>query len=539
MNIELIARIILIAINAIGFLLARWVSQSSSKKELKLWFLLMTISILFWANFSYLGSRTPNIEIAILFYKLNWAAVTLFLSSFFYFYVIHFLKNQKTALYIGHVITTISLILFSASIFSGLVIANVVHRDWGNEIIFGPLGDLFNVFSAVVAFIVIFYSLRGYRSLSAEMRNKIHFLLGGIFIFIVANLIFNVGSQIFFQSVQYQFLGDFSSIFLLGFTAYASIQHRLFDVKVLATEGITTVLLIVLFSRIFISQSETGRIIDICIFIIALIFSGLLIRSIKNEVQQKQRLQELTEQLKELDARKDEFLSIATHELRAPMTAIKGYISMLLDGDAGKLPTEAESFLKVAQSSTDRLIRLVNNMLNVARIEQGRQVYQMGMVNLTQVINTVFDEFKIDAEKRNLKYLLTIKPNLNDSVYVDLDRIHEVVANLISNAIKYTDKGKVEVVLYNPTPSTIRLEVVDSGMGIPLENQSQIFQKYYRVQDRMERKTGTGLGLYISKVLVEKFAGKIGFTSVTDKGSTFWFELPLVLDDANKPKIIT
>lgn len=250
-------------------------------------------------------------------------------------------------------------------------------------------------------------------------------------------------------------------------------------------------------------------------------------------------LREVNKKLQELDARKDEFLSIATHELRAPMTAIKGYLSMLLDGDAGKMAPDAETFLKVAASSTDRLIRLVNNMLNIARIEQGRQVYQMDSVRLSSVVDTIFREFQLEAEKRKLDYVLAVQQqDIDDRVYVDPDRVHEVVANLISNAIKYTDQGKIEVKLFNPNPQAVRFEVVDTGMGIGPKDQGNVFQKYFRVEERMERKTGTGLGLYISKVLVEKFKGRIGFASELGKGSTFWFELPVITDTENMPKVL-
>lgn len=535
MDFELIARIILMVINAIGLLLAWWVIQSGSKKELKVWFFFMTLFILLWCNFSYLGSRVVNPSLSILLYKLNWASVCLFLVSFYYFFVIEFLRKGKIAKYIGLGILFSSVSLFAISIFSDLVITRVVHQDWGNEITFGPLGSVFNIFSAIVAFIVIFYSLQGYGSLPRDTKLKLRYFLSGIFIFILANLIFNVGSQIVFQSVEYQFLGDFSSIFLLGFTAFATIQHRLFDVKIITTEAVTALLLTILFSRIVVSQGNTLRLVDSAIFILGLIFGILLIRSVKNEVQQKQRLQELTEQLKELDAKKDEFLSIATHELRAPMTAIRGYISMILEGDAGEIPQEANNFLQVVQSSADRLIRLVNNMLNIARIEQGRQVYQMGTVQMTTVVNTIFSEFKLDAQKKGLKYTLEITPEVQDTVYVDQDRIHEVVANLISNAIKYTDAGGVTVKLFNQG-SSIRFEVVDTGKGIAPEDQTQLFQKYYRVQDRMERKTGTGLGLYISKILVEKFGGKIGIQTALGHGSTFWFEIPCFSQGQDFPK---
>ena len=231
--------------------------------------------------------------------------------------------------------------------------------------------------------------------------------------------------------------------------------------------------------------------------------------------------------LEDLDKRKDEFLSVAAHELRAPMTAIKGYLSMILEGDAGKVPAKIREFLDDAVSGNDRLIRLVNNMLNVSRIEEGRLTYEMGVVSLAKVADDVYDDFIAEAEEKGLSISLKSPPDIKDRVYVDKDRIHEVIGNLISNAVKYTDKGSVTVRLSNPTEESIRFEVVDTGSGISEKDKGELFKKFSRAETSAGKAIGSGLGLYISKLLVEKFGGKIGLESKLGKGSTFWFEIPI------------
>jgi signal transduction histidine kinase len=242
-----------------------------------------------------------------------------------------------------------------------------------------------------------------------------------------------------------------------------------------------------------------------------------------------QSLQDANQKLIDLDKQKDEFLSMAAHELRAPMTAIKGYISMIVEGDTGEIPEKARGYLADAGSVTDRLIRLVNNMLNVSRIEEGRLVYQVEQVNLSTVAQSVFNQFRPEAERKQLEYKLEIPQALRDKVEVDPDRVQEVVGNLVSNAIKYTEKGFVKIILSQASDQAVRFEVADSGPGISAEEQSKLFGKFYRAESSVGKTTGTGLGLYISKLLVEKFSGKIGLTSEVGKGSIFWVELPLVV----------
>lgn len=527
MDFNQIIKLALIGINGIGILLVWWVLSSGSDIKLKRWFLLMTVSMLSWSNFSYLGSVSASELSAVIFYKINWASVSLFMPSFYYFYVVTYLKKDGYSKFIGRVLSLLFLILFVVSLFTDLVINDVVKQSWGNEIVFGTLGDIFNILSAFVAFVIIYYSLRGYKLFSDENKKKTQYFLTGIVIFIIANLIFNVASQLLFNSVQYQFLGDFSSIFLLGFTAYATIQYKLFDSKVIITEAATALLMIILLSRIVTDETYTDMIIDVGIFFVALFFGYILVRSVRNEIKQREKLQELTDKLQALDKQKDEFINMAAHELRAPMTAIKGYISMIMDGDAGEISDKARGYLTDVTSVNDRLVRLVNNMLNVSRIEEGRLVYKTEVLPLSEIAKNVYTSFKFEAERKGLTMDVVIEKGIKDLVEVDPDKINEIIGNFVSNAVKYTETGSIEIKISQPAIGKVKLSVIDSGPGISKEEQNKLFQKFYRVQSTAGKTIGTGLGLYISKLLVEKFNGQLGLNSAVGKGSEFWFVLPV------------
>lgn len=238
-------------------------------------------------------------------------------------------------------------------------------------------------------------------------------------------------------------------------------------------------------------------------------------------------LREANEQLKLADDKKNEFINMAAHELRAPLTAIKGFLSMVISGDTGDITTQTKEFLEDSASSTDRMIRLVNNMLNVSRIEEGRLVYNPEAFKLRDAAHAVYLEFQIEAERKQLSFTVDVEENVTDMVFVDQDKLHEVIVNFISNAIKYTEKGSIVLKIRNPQVGIVRLEVIDTGTGISKEEQTRLFQKFYRVEAKVGKTIGTGLGLYISKLLIEKFGGKIGVISGENTGSTFWFELPV------------
>ena len=177
---------------------------------------------------------------------------------------------------------------------------------------------------------------------------------------------------------------------------------------------------------------------------------------------------------------------------------------------------------------TDRLVRLVNNMLNVTRIEEGRIVYQLEETSLIRAVQELYNSSRVEAERKELKFVINIPNGLEDNVKVDPDRIREVIGNLVSNAIKFTEKGKVQIVMTNPKPEIVRVEVSDTGPGISQEEQAKLFQKFYRAESTAGKTFGTGLGLYITRILIEKFGGRMGVISELDKGSNFWFELSVI-----------
>ncbi len=235
---------------------------------------------------------------------------------------------------------------------------------------------------------------------------------------------------------------------------------------------------------------------------------------------------------REIEQMKTDFISVASHELRTPMTAIKGFLDMIINGDVGKVPNkEMAEYLDLAYEGNDRLIRLVNDMLNASRIEAGRMRFTLEDVNLDEMISRQMKDFETLAKDRKLK--ISYKGKKVSKVVVAKDKLMIVVNNLVGNAIKYTEKGSVTVSL-SEKDEKIKISVVDTGPGIGKEDQDKLFKKFSQVDASIDRSSkGTGLGLYITKMIVDKLGGEIGLESEVGKGSTFYVTIPVKGSEAS------
>lgn len=233
---------------------------------------------------------------------------------------------------------------------------------------------------------------------------------------------------------------------------------------------------------------------------------------------------------KELDRIKTEFISMAAHQLRTPLSAVKWTIKMLIDGDIGSLTHEQKTFLTQGYISNERLISLVNDLLNVARIDEGRFGYKFALINLEDLIESVSRDFQHKIDEKRIHFTYS-KSGISDPprVKIDPSRLKMVIQNLLDNAIKYTLKeGKVTLsVKYSKVEVVVSFQ--DTGIGIPKNEQWRLFTKFFRSNNAIKAQTeGTGLGLFITKNIVEKHGGKIWFESKENKGTTFYFTIPII-----------
>jgi len=252
-------------------------------------------------------------------------------------------------------------------------------------------------------------------------------------------------------------------------------------------------------------------------------------KTLEREVEKRTKeLKDAYEELKKLDKAKSEFISIASHQLRTPLTAIKGYISMMREKIYGKPPEKMERPLENIYTSNERLIKLVNDLLNVSRIEAGRMEMKLEKSSLEEIITSVVEELKNVAKEKNI-YLKWEKPKKPlPKISVDKDKIRQVIMNVADNAIRYTEHGGV-IIKCKMKNEKCEIEVSDTGVGLTKYELSKMFESFSRGAAGTRLYTeGVGLGLYVARRFVEMHKGKIWAESKgKDKGSTFYIELPI------------
>jgi signal transduction histidine kinase len=242
----------------------------------------------------------------------------------------------------------------------------------------------------------------------------------------------------------------------------------------------------------------------------------------------EERVRRRTETLEEVDRLKSEFVSHVSHELRTPLTSIKGYIDNFRDGIAGPLTDRQADYLDRMKKNTDRLVRLIDDLLQISRIESGKIELAVVPVSVFSIVNDVVNNLKSLAAEKRLKIVIE-KFDEFEQVPGDRDKLEQVMINLLDNAIKFSPENDQVTISFQKGPKFLITSFIDHGPGIAPEEQTRIFDRFYQVgHELFAQKKGTGLGLFIAKELIELHGGQIWVTSARGKGSAFSFTLPLI-----------
>jgi signal transduction histidine kinase len=278
----------------------------------------------------------------------------------------------------------------------------------------------------------------------------------------------------------------------------------------------------------------------------------LMVR-IRKVLEEKQRfvrlkdfadqLEQANQELKKIDAMKSEFVSVASHELRTPLAAIKNAVQLILKGKTGEINENQAKFLSMAERNINRLTNILNDLLNLSRIESGKIELKFESVGLKEIIELTASSLRPHADGKSIQIEVEVPERL-PAVHGDREKIEQILTNLIGNAIKFTPEGGKILITTEALPKDkmgsflelVAISVKDTGIGIPPEHLDAIFEKFHQVEGSLHRSvSGTGLGLAITKGLVESHQGKIWVESEVGKGSAFTFTLPISTGERREP----
>lgn len=490
------------------------------KSKTNILFSLITLSVASWALFLGFFITTKDLGNALIFADIYYISAAI-IPTLFFLFTIYF--NSDIKLKKIHLLSLVPIILIiGAFIYNENFLLNRVFffEDGTKGVILNR--EMYLVYAVYFLFFVFlaYYNLvNSYKKAKNELvKLQFKFIFWGTTISYILGMIFNLFLP--WRDYSLIWLGPPFTLILVGSLGYAIIKHHLFNVKVIATEVLTFALWIFILLRTILANNLEDQLVNGGILVIVIIAGILLIRSVIKEV-------ETNEQLKELDRQKSEFLSIASHQFRSPLSAIKGYTSLIMEGSYGQIDEKIKQPVKNIFDSTNNLAMIVEDFLNVSRIEQGRMEYKFEDLKVNEIIEKVIEEMKPSINDSGLEFSFNYDKSLDYTASVDISKFRQVITNLIDNALKYTKYGWIKAELNKNKEGKILFKLSDTGVGIPEKELPNLFTLFKRADNANKVNVkGTGLGLYIVKKIMEAHEGRVWAESDGEgKGAEFYVEL--------------
>ncbi|MDP3955739.1 MAG: ATP-binding protein [bacterium] len=529
-EIQTTTLLVIASLNALLGIFVVLGKKNSSSRIFSIFALLLSL----WAFGLALFLNATTTE-ASYFYANSYYVIGLSFVCFFLIFARVFPENRQfnrrdTVLVVVPIFALVSLFILNPQLF----LSQIIIEGSSKAIVMDRLNYSFFVFVLIIYLGVAYKELlQKYRTADdITLRKQFNFVLCGTSIAWFFGIIFNIALP-WANNYKYIWLGPVFTIIMIASIAYAVTKHHLFETKVIATEALTFMLWLFLLVRATHYTNKTDIAINVGLLLVSILIGILLIRSVIKEVKIREKVEKLAEELSnansqliEMNRQKTEFLSIASHQFRTPLTAIKGYSSMLLEGSFGKMSEKVRGAVDTVYQSSEHLVSVINDFLDVSRIELGRMKYTFEVTNFLDVVKEILGAQKPSMDASGLEFKILLDTSADFTTTLDKEKIKQVAFNLIENSIKYTLSGTVTISLTREK-NLIHFSVKDTGIGVSKEEQSKLFKKYSRVQEGQHSNiTGTGLGLYVAKEILEEHGGDIWMESEgLDKGSTFHLTL--------------
>ncbi len=524
----------------ISLIVAFFIYFSNRKSVINMTFLSLVLSFSIWVFADLILWVNARTDLIMFFWSLQIILEPLiYLSSLYFVYI--FTHKEDFVLKNKILATLLFLpVLLLASTNYGLLGFDFTNCD--AEAIEGPLTIYGYLIEIIYVFWMFFIFLYAFKKTKTKAERKLIWLLlfgisSFLIIFSFGNLIGNLTGE--WSYGQY---GLFGMPIFIGFLGYLIVKHHMFNLKLFATQALVWALAIMIGAQYFFIKVPVNFVLNTVTFITVIVLGRFLIKSVKVEIEQKEKLQHLTEKLedanvklKALDKLKSEFISLASHQLRSPLTVIKGYASTLTDGIVGDLTDKQKEVAQHIYVSASGLANVVEDFLNVTKIEQGGMKYVFSPTDMRLIVNDLVSDMRITAEAKHLEF----QSDINEGVFLvnaDGTKMKQVFLNLIDNSIKYTKEGFVKVWLHKTRDEhgkdMMKFGVSDSGVGVSEETKAKLFQKFGRGEGSVMNGGGSGLGLYLAQEIVKEHGGEIVIDSEgLGKGSTFSVTLPLIKEN--------
>ncbi len=504
---------VIVAVTGIGILALIVFLRSKNSLTGRSFFFFSFLTIL-WGLSNYFLYKFTDPNLTVLALRIH-----IFLTiwhSYAFFQLAYIFPSEKKELPIWHRYILLPATFFSSALLlipfvftkinNFVSLAELSNPEKSDGIILGGIVT----FSLLVAGLAVLYNK--IESAKGDQRRQIMLMFTGMSLTAGLLLLFSFILPIGFNNYNFVPFGALFIFPVIVFTAYAIYIVELLHVKNLFAGIFTFFLCVFSLVELIVSDNIEQLLLRILVFVFTLVLSIQLVRN--------------TFEIELANEQKSELMTFATHEIRTPITVMRGYASILLDGDKGEISPPVVDLLQKILVSGNEVISLLSQYLNKSKIELGQLQYVFLKVDVVPLINEVLASFKVHAQQRGLT--LTESLSTKEKIFVSADqgKLREVVTNLIDNSIKYTPRGSVSVSVTR-TDGKVLIKVADTGVGIQEDTKKYLFKEFSRADIQKVNILGTGLGLYLAKIFIDAHKGRIWFESAgKDKGSEFYVELP-------------
>ena len=518
-----------------GLIIAIFVLKSNVRNKAAQALLFTTTMFAIWSFLDLITWASERSDVIMFVWStLMYFELLMYVGAFYFIYAFF---NQK---FPSFKIELVIFVMFLPLIIFGHTKLNLIGFDFTNCLKYATEGPLWQyyVYGFEFLFVAVILLLT-VRELKNKRRNYRETVLvaAGILLFLLSFSIGNIIGSFYGDWATGQ-NGLFGMPIFVAFLGYILVRYQTFKIKLLATEALMAGQLILLTSLLFVRTIENAQVIAIVTILFFSALGTLLIKSVRSEVAQREQIQKLASNLEQtnvrlqvIDRQKSEFVSIASHQLRSPLTAIRGYAAMILDGSFGVTPPKVTEAIARINESAKLMAFSIEDFLNVSRIESGNIKYECTDYSVREQAEHIVDDLRAEALRTGLLLLFRSDLKSQGVAHADIGKTQQILHNLINNALKYTKKGTITVYVHeNIKLRHLYVEIIDTGIGMSSDTIGALFQKFSRAKNANSiHINGTGLGLFVAREMAHGMSGDITAHSEGDgKGSHFVLTLPLV-----------